>query len=586
LGVKVSSVPHDLLKVVDWGKHASKSAVERFFPAHVRGTYKISYKDVEGKIKFLTLEQVIEGHHSEHRYWEALWSYSDKLSTPAGRFRLEYDYWHWSNADPFLVKVYGDIREWTRYERDELAKSIIAVLEKYCDAEEQHKAFEEINDLLGDFPSDSRFPYTSLKTHHWLTDAIRRNETFWARLSSARKLRGGEPTFNNLYIVRISISETQFHRLKEIRGFIELREKILEITKGRLSSFSPLQVGDDLYIVCLEENELKGIISLLAETGFGFDVSVFEWSITREERHVRVDRPEKIYIIKEAVERPQISIGAYESLDYSPESSAEYSKILEGDYEYVAWISIQPKGDMKELSQKFLEWGESELKSRYAGRRRGLKEPVREPTALLSPEIALSIAEGYDEFLEDCAKMINPINPQKSIVTKSFSRTILIRGLNEPSEALQTYNGITNLKTKLHIPIVFSIVVAKPKYPFWRILELFRHNANYLIFIVGEKMSELTDKHARLIESVIQDIRNERKRQFYKIVNSARKDSKEILKVKINGLASENKLRKETASKLCKIVDEIARESSGDENKRKRITYEVFKILRMFASAR
>ena len=565
--VKVSSVPHDLLKVIDWGKHASKSAVEYFFPAHVKGKYKISYKDIEGKIKFLTLEQVIEGHHSEYRYWEALWSYADKLSTPAGRFRLEYDYWHWSNTDPFLVKVYGDIKEWTRHERDKLAKSIIVTLEKYCDAEEQHKAFEEINDLLGDFPSDSRFPYTSLKTHHWLTDAIRRNETFWKRLSSARRLKRSEPTFNNLYIVRISISETQFHRLKEIRGFIELREKILEITKGRLFSFSPLQVGDDLYIVCLEENELKGIISLLAETGFGFDISVFEWSITREERHVRVDRPEKIYTIKEAIERPQISIGAYESLDYTPESSAKYSKILEGDYEYIAWISIQPKGDMKELSQKFLEWGESELKSRYADRRRELKEPVREPTALLSPEIALSIAEGYDEFLEDCAKIINPINPQESIVIKSFSRTIFIRGLNELSEALQTYNDIANLKARLHMPIVFSIVVTKPKYPFWRILELFRHDADYLMFIVGEKMVKLSDDVVGLLRNVISSLRNTSRSQFSLIIKASRRAGLEELKFMIEGKAADGKIPPEASKKLCWLIDELSKRYSGDELK-------------------
>ncbi|MEM2578523.1 MAG: hypothetical protein QXV88_06555 [Candidatus Bathyarchaeia archaeon] len=567
MGAKVSSVPHDLLKVVDWGRHASKNTIREFFPEFVKEKYKIQYKNIEGKTGFITLEQVIEGHHSEDRYWEALWSYADKLSTPAGRFRLEYDYWHWSNADPFLVKVYGDIKEWTRDERDKLKEEMVAALEKYCDAEgKQHKAFEEINDLLGDFPSDSRFPYTSLKTHHWLTDVIRRNETFWKRLSSARGLKRGEPIFNNLYIIRISISETQFHRLKEIRGFIELREKILEITKSRLSSFFPLQIGDDLYIVCLEEDELKSIIGLLAETGFGFDVSAFEWSIAREERYVRVDeRSEKIYIIKDAVERPQISVGAYESLDYIPESSAEFSKILEGDYEYVAWISIQPKGDMKELSQKFLEWGESELKSRYADRRRELKEPVMEPTALLSPEIALSIAEGYDKFLEDCAKAINPTNPQGSIVTRSFSRTIFIRGIDEPSEALQTYNNIANLKAKLHIPTVFSVVVAKPKYPFWRILELFRHDTDCLVFVVGEKMVKLSDDVVGLLRNVVSSLRDTSRSQFSLIIKASRRAGLEELKFMIEGKAADGKIPPNASKKLCWLIDELSKRYSGDE---------------------
>jgi hypothetical protein len=191
-------------------------------------------------------------------------------------------------------------------------------------------------------------------------------------------------------------------------------------------------------------------------------------------------------------------------------------------------------------------------------------------------------------FLEDCAKAINPENPKESIVVKSFSRTIFIRGINNPSEAFQIYGSISDLKAKLHIPSIFSVVTAKPKYPFWRVLELFRHDADCLIFIVGEKMSELTDEHAKLIESVIRDIQEVNKTQLHKIVNSARRDSKEILKLKIRGLASERKLGKagdKIAFKLCGIVDEIARKSSNEEE-RKRKTYEVFKILRMFASVR
>ncbi|MBS7635697.1 hypothetical protein KEJ34_09545 [Candidatus Bathyarchaeota archaeon] len=171
MGVKVVSVPHDLLKVVNWRGHAGKGAIKEFFPEAVRGKYRIPYKDIEGKVGFRTLEQVIERHHSKKAFWESLWSCADRLSTPAGRFRLEHDYWYWSDADPFLVKVYGEVRVWTREERDKLAKAMVSILERYYgDEGEQHKAFEEINDLLGDYPSESRFPYTSLKTHHWLTD--------------------------------------------------------------------------------------------------------------------------------------------------------------------------------------------------------------------------------------------------------------------------------------------------------------------------------------------------------------------------------------------------------------------------------
>jgi len=541
LSIRVDAVPHDLLKVVDWHKHTSREVIKRFFPEQTREKYMIQHRSIEGKTELRSLERVICGHHSKDAFWERLWSYADKLSTVAGRFRLEYDYWYWSDADPFFVKVYGDIKEWSRGERDDLFRVMMTFLEKYCDKEnEQHKSFEEINNLLGDYPSDSRFPYTSLKTHHWLTDAIRRNETFWKKCSLSK-----EPIFNSIYIIRVSISEVQFHRLKEIRGFIELREKILEIARSRLSDFFPLQIGGDLYVVCLDEGERNKVVGILAEAGFGFDVSIFKWKIAREERLVGLDeKPEEhIYVIKEVFEMPQISVGAYEAFgEYSPESSAEYSKILEGEHEYIVWISIEPKDDMKNLAQRFLERGEGELKARYGGRRRELKEPVREPTAILSPEIALSIAEGYNNFLEDCAKIINPSEPEESVVVKSFGRTIFIRGLNDLSEALQTYNSIAEAKVKLHIPSVFSVVVAKPKYPFWRILELFKTDVDCLVFIVGEKMVKLTDEVVKLLRETAGTLRNTSRSQFSDVIRASRRAGLEELKFIIEGKAADNKI--------------------------------------------
>jgi len=567
LSVRVDSAPHDILKVVDWRRHYFRGAIENFFPPNCRGKYKVTYRNIIGKEESKSLEQIIEGHHSTKAFWESLWAYADRLSTPAGRFRLECDYWCWSNSDPFFVRVYGDIKVWSQRDREELFRAMAAILEEYCDREgERHKAFEEINDLLSSYPSDSRFPYTSLKTHHWLTEAIRRNEVFWKKVSSAKQLMRKEPAFDKLYIIRVSVSEVQFHRLKEIRGFIELRRRILEVAGSRIAGFSPLRIGDDLYVVCLEEGELNGLIKALAETGFGFDVSVFEWSVSREVRCVGLDdRPELIYVIRDAVERPQISIGVYEDFDYVPESSAEFSRILEGDYEYVAWISIEPKGDMKELSQKFLEWGENELKTRFSDRRRELKEPVREPTAILSPEIALSIADGYNMFLEDCAKAISPENPKESIVVKSFSRTIFIRGINNPSEAFQIYGSISDLKAKLHIPSIFSVVTVKPKYPFWRVLELFRHDADCLIFIVGEKMVKLTDDVVKILREVAGALGDTSKSQFSEIVKASRRAGLEELKFIIEGKAADHKIPPHASKKLCWLIDELSKRYKGDE---------------------
>lgn len=561
----VDAVPHDLLKVVDWRRHANRNTIENFLPEDARGKYKVSFKDIEGKIDSRSLERIVCEHHSTDGFWKRLWSYADRLSTLAGRFRLEYDYWYWSDGDPFIVKVYGDIVEWPREKREKLAETMRSILKKYSNKEgERHKAFEEINDLLGDYPADSRFPYTSLKTHHWLTDAIRKSEFLWKKCSLAR---GEEPTFDSLYIIRISISEIQFHRLKEIRGFIELRRKILDITRNKLSDFSPLQIGDDLYVVCLDEHEIDAIMSLLTEAGFGFDVSVFEWSIIREKKAVRFgEKPfEHVYIIKEVVERPQISVGVHEDFDYVPESYAEYSGILEGDYEYVTWVSIRPRGDMKDLSRSFLEWGENELKARYGDRRRELKEPVRGPADILSPEIALSIAEGYNDFLEDCAKAINPDNPRESVVVRSFGRTVFVHGINSLNEAFQIYNGIARIKTKLHIPSVFLVVVAKPKYPFWRILELFRSDEDCLVFIVGEKMVKLTDEVVRLLRGTVNALKDTSRSQFNEIIRASRRAGLEELKFMIEGKSADGKIPYHASKKLCWLIDELSKRYKGDE---------------------
>jgi len=565
LSVRVDAIPHDLLKVVDWRRHVSMKVVESFFPEQVRGKYRIPHRNIEGKTEFRSLERVVSGHHSKDHFWERLWFYADKLSTVAGRFRLEYDYWYWSGADPFFVKVYGDIKEWGREERNALIEAMRSILQEYCDrVSEQYRAFEEINELLKDYPSDSRFPYTSLKTHHWLTDAIRRNEVFW------RECHTRDPLFDSLYVIRVSISETQFHRLKEVRGFIELREKILEIARSRLSDFFPLQIGGDLYLICLKENEKDKVLSILAETGFGFDVSIFKWKIAREKKLVGPEEEpeEHIYVIKDVQELPQVSIGAYEALgEYIPESSAEYSRILEGEYEYIAWVSVRPKGDMKELAQKLLEWGENELKARYGDRRRELKEPVREPTAILSPEIALSIAEGYSDFLEDCAKAINQSNPNESVVVKSFDRAIFIRGLNDISEALQIYDSIAEAKARLHIPSVFSVVTAKPKYPFWRILELFKSNVDCIIFVVGEKMVKLTDDVVRLLRETANTLRDTSRSQFNDIIRFSRRAGLEELKFIIEGKAADGRIPLHASRKLCWLIDELSKRYKGDELK-------------------
>ena len=576
----LGAVPHDLFKVVRWIGHAGHRLVEREFPGEAKGKYVVDSQ---------TLEQIIERHHYRRNcppedLWEFLWIHADCLSTVAARFRLEYDYWYRKQADPFFFRVYGDIKEWNKAERENLYNDIKEILVYYCLKPEEHaRAFEKINELLSEFPADSRFPFTSLKTHHWLTHVLHNNEKFQFKVKEKPK----SPKFENVYLLRISIAEPEFHKLKELRSFRELRFHILQTAKARVADWCPLQIGDDLYFVCLGLDEVNEVRQTLDGSGFGYDVDDFKWIIKRTKQATKPNgKKQNIYFVKECNRTPY-SVGVYEKFEYAPKL-AEYTDILEGEYDYVAWICIKPQGDMKHIAEEFLKNSEEKvLLKRYREKRIPLKEPVViKAEEYLSPELALSIAEGYNEFLSDCTKIINETEPDACTIVKSFSEAWFVSGLKEPSDAFGIYTKLADKKEKLYMPILLVVTMAKPKYPFWRILELSKPlDADRLTFIVGDKMVELTGWHAQLIRNVIPFIQQERKRQFYRIVNAASRDDKEVLKVKIDGLASERKLSRETASKLCRLVDDVAemvRRSGGGEESRKQTTGEIFKILRMF----
>ena len=566
-GVRVGAVPHDLFKIIDWRRHDRPELVRRELPDSVKGKYKVPCKRIDGKEDLRPLERIIERHHSVKAFWSRMWSYADRLSTIAARFRLEYDYWCLKGGDPFFFRVYGDIKEWSADERRETLNKIVEVLARYADKAEEHdSAFELVNELLADFPADSRFPFTSLKTHHWLTQAIHNNRAFWNKMSRVA-LSSEDANFDVFYMIRIAIAEPEFHRLRELRSFIDLRSKIIEIAKERLYEWLPLQAGDDLYLICLSRAELYEIMNALAALGFGFDLDVYEWRIKREERATRPDGSiEKIYLV-ERVDLNTYSIGVHEEFEYSPEKVAEYTEILEGGYDYIAWVCLKPRGDMEFIARKFLENGERELKRRYGDRRVKLKEPVREPAEnFLSPELALSIAEGYDNFLTDCEKALSEAGFEAATAFKSFNRTVFISGVKGLPDAYKIYSMLAEKKAYLHIPSTLIVVETKPKYPFWHILELIGSvNTDSLIFVVGEKMVKLTDDDIRLLREVVPELRSVSRSQFGELITSSRRAGLEELKLIIEGKSADGKIPYRASKKLCELVDKLSKRHKGDE---------------------
>jgi hypothetical protein len=92
----------------------------------------------------------------------------------------------------------------------------------------------------------------------------------------------------------------------------------------------------------------------------------------------------------------------------------------------------------------------------------------------------------------------------------------------------------------------------------------------------------LDDRHAELINKVVEYVRDEDQLVIWWISRKSWKDSKEIFKLKIMSRAAQGEITEECANKLCWLVDEISRMHPNEEE-RKEVTYQVFRLVRMFA---
>jgi hypothetical protein len=549
--------PHDLLKPYKWKEHGKPDILSEK-NRRVLSRYKTAVKYFNGSTDWLTLEKVIKGHHTE-KAWIRPFAIADKLAAAVARLKVEYDYWHEEQENPFLIKVYGE-KSWPPEERRKLCSEIFQILEQYAEDESKHaEALRKINELLTFFPSDSRFPFVGLKTHHQLTDVLRLNPAI------IEKCRDKEPKISELYLARISLAEPEFHRLKKMREFFELRRKFITFARSMLEDYHPMQVGDDVYVVLAsphQVNILKGsLLKASLEAGLGVDLEIFMWPLKREYGLFVVDGEQS----------ELVSLGSHEEWEYRPESHTEWVRILEGDYEYVAWISIRPREDkvsrkisMEKIAKEFLDWAEEELKRRYDKIRRPVENPISQSISL-SPELLLSIVEGYDEFVEDCARLVNPEKPEGNIAIRSFSQTIMLKGLNEPSEGLKLYLNLARKKANLHMPAILTAIVSKPQYPFWRILELLKHEKDNITFVVGEKMVILEDNDIKLLREVIPLIRSTSRSQFHELINKSRRIGLEHLKMEIEGKGADGKIPRNASSKLCWLINRLSQKYRGDE---------------------
>jgi len=234
-----------------------------------------------------------------------------------------------------------------------------------------------------------------------------------------------------------------------------------------------------------------------------------------------------------------------------------------------------------EVADWFLDWGERELEVRYGDRRVKLPETLREPEEFLSPDLALSIAEGYERFLEDCEGVVEKRGG--CAIVKSFTGAFFVCGLNVEEEGFRLYWELSPLRAKLHIPVLMSVIISRPKYPFWRILEL-SLNGGGLIFVVGEKILKLLDEDVAILWKVAPKLRCTTRRQFNEIIKRVGRVELEELKIFIEGRRKEGKICSEATERLIWMIEQF-KGRYKERDKLMAVLKRAFKLLEPFTKS-
>ena len=509
--------PHDLIKVIDWERHTDTSYIEKF---------------TDDK-EFI---RVVKEHHKDK-----LWHEADILSSVLARVKLKKEFWKIGKEDPLFVRVYGDILEYDKGKRERLWEKITESLRK--------RDYEWINERLSEFPQDTRFPFVSLKTHHIITQILR-------NIMKEEKLKN----IDRIYLMKIGYPISEFHRLKELRTFIDARRVNMTGIESILEQYYPIRIGDCILTLILSEDQVEDIIKRLLESKLPCVIEIFECILGKR----RDPKTGKIYRYVKEFSYANHSICS-EELEYRRKAST-WAKILEEEGD-VAWLSITLTKPMHKCVKEFVEWGFEALKDKGEELKGGWE--VEED---LSPDLLMAFVEGYSKFLEDVKKYVGDLigkNPDDFTPVSSVDYFLMIFPVDYET-AINTYCSILDKRRKLHVKSVsISMVISDGKYPFWRIREVFDRNPNSFSWLVGESMYSLSDEDVRRVRTLIEPIKRSgvSKSVLYSIISKCGGMGFEELKLFIESLSNAGKLGgrgSHVARNLNDLVDYFHRKYGKD----------------------
>lgn len=569
----IDAPPHDIGKVKYWRRHSNEEILPSFIPEAGR-------EDV-CPIPCRDLRRYVKKHHSLHTL-----SMADRISAAIGRSKFEYNYWEGrEDEDYYFFKVYGEPVVWSKRDRDKLWLEIEKLLRRGLTRE----TYSQINDVLKYFPQDSRFPFVSLKTHHWATQAIYEQI---CRLVEEKLVRNeGDILDNNLYLIFVSAyypgvrgdrGGRTFHKLRDMRKFFSLKRELLGILRARLARFRPLTAGDDLIIISLSERHRDKVLTLLEETGMPLDVQIFAYQLRKIEFEGALGR-RRPHVVVDAVGREELSLSSVEDFDISPRK-ADWRDVLGGRFDLVAWIFFRSE-DILASSEFFLAKTEEYIKSlERRGSMRRKEIPQRLSIDVISPDLLVTVAEGYEEFINQVIGRVWTRSPYR--VIESLEKIVLLWGLKRKTDALEIYTRIAQAVDEFRprVPISWSIAVSNPKHPFWHVLKIMEEvEGKYIVFIGGGKLVILEDEDVQAIREVIPDVKEVSRKKMMELAGDAKRMRKEHLKLKIEALRAEEKINGKAEKALITLVDLLA-ERHPDEIKRRKATRMAFEHLSSFAS--
>jgi len=411
-----------------------------------------------------------------------------------------------NTEDPIFEKVYGDPVEFDEKMRNGLWSKIVKCLQE---KKPNSQIYSQINNLLSEFSQDSRFPFVSLKTHHIITQILRDLiETL--NVKSKDELR-----IKKLYLLKIRFPESEFHRLKELREFINTRNSVVTTLHNLLNSKYP-RIGDELLALFLTDEQIEEALTKLYELGAPCILEIFECKVEKRDYLGRL-----IYLVRDSNYIVR-SINCSEDLGFK-ERVSTWAKMLE-EREEVAWLCISLQKPIHECVKEFLEIVFEELKDK--GKE---LEEWKEIPEEISPDLLIAFAEGYSEFLGDVKEHLGKffhINLDEFTAVKSIDYFLVVLPVQDREKSLEAYCSILELKKKLRFKsLTVSMVIADRKYPFWRIREAFK---NTFSWIVGESMYSLSDEDVEYLRRISGSMKEASKSQLHNIISKCGMIGKEL----------------------------------------------------------